>query len=105
MALSKNIDLRNGVITNYHRIVSVNIITNQQNVIEIASYTSQSKRNEEQTAIANGLEMDVFIHTRFENAAYDQTMTVETAYEWVKANVSDFNDAEDVLENSDTSAI
>lgn len=98
MALSKRISLGNGVITNYHRVVSVHIITNQQNIVEVASYTSRAKREEEAEAITNGTEMDVFIHTRFENAPYDQTMTVEGAYGWVKENVADFEGANDVLD-------
>lgn len=101
MALSKKISLGNGVITDYHRVVSVNTITNVANIIEVASYTSRAKREEEAEAIANGTEMDVFIHTRFENAPYDQTMTVEGAYGWVKENVADFEGADDVLEEED----
>lgn len=95
MALSKKINLGNGVITNYHRVVSVNTITNVANIIEIASYTSQVKREEEAEATANGTDMDVFIHTSFVNAPYDQTMTVEGAYGWVRDNVSEFADATD----------
>ena len=40
MALKKEIELENGVMLNYHRIVSFNKITNISNVIEIASYTN-----------------------------------------------------------------
>ena len=47
MALNKKIELKNGVIVNYHRIVSINKITNNANIIEIASYTSKEKRDEE----------------------------------------------------------
>lgn len=95
MALSKEIILDNGVTVNYHRIVSVNTITNVNNIIEIASYTSDDKRDEEKDALANGESMNVFIRTIYANAEYDQSMTVEDAYEWVKENLSDFMDAED----------
>ena len=44
MGLEKNITLPNGVRLNYHRIVSVNVITNHQNIVEVASYTSKAKR-------------------------------------------------------------
>ena len=47
MALKKEIELDNGVIVNYHRIVSLNKITNVGNIIEIASYVSKKKRDEE----------------------------------------------------------
>ena len=47
MALIKNIELDNGVMVNYHRIVSLNKITNICNNIEVASYTTKDKREEE----------------------------------------------------------
>ena len=46
MALSKKIENENGVTTNYHRIVSINEIVNEQTLIEVASYTSEEKREE-----------------------------------------------------------
>lgn len=98
MALRKAIEVGDGVVTNYHRIVSVNTITNVQNTVEVASYTSQAKREEEREAVANGTAMNVYIATRYEVAEYDQEMTVAGAYEWLKANIQDFTDAEDVLE-------
>ena len=100
MALSKRIELDNGVAVNYHRVVSVNIITNQCNVIEVASYTSRSKREEEAAAIENSADMNVFIDTRFYNAEYDQGMTVESAYGWLKSNVEEFADADDLDEGA-----
>lgn len=94
MALSKQIEADNGVVLSYHRIVSVNTITNVQNVIEVASYTSESKRKAEVEAITNGEPMNVYIETRFLNAEYDQTMTVEGAYTWLKEQ-PEFADAAD----------
>lgn len=96
MALQKEIALDNGVTVNYHRVVSVNTITNIQNTIEVASYTSEEKRLEEQKAIENGERMNIFIHTKFYSAPYDQSMTVEGAYEWIKENVSEFEGSEDI---------
>ena len=46
MGLKKSIELDNGVIVNYHRIVSINKVTNVSNIIEIASYTNEEKREE-----------------------------------------------------------
>lgn len=94
MAISKQIEAENGVTLSYHRIVSVNTITNVQNVIEVASYTSESKRKEEADALANGEGMNVYIESRFINAEYDQSMTVEGAYEWLKT-LPEFADAAD----------
>lgn len=104
MGLYKKIELSNGVTTNYHRIVSLNCITNIQNVIEIASYTSQNKREEEAKAISEGIGMDVYINTTILNSPYDQTMTVETAYEWIKENVPEFYGSEDIFEDEIVSA-
>lgn len=94
MAISKQIEAENGVVLSYHRIVSVNTITNVQNVIEVASYTSRSKREEEKAALEGGEGMDVYIHTQFINVDYDQSMTIETAYNYLKA-LPDYEGAED----------
>lgn len=95
MGLLKEIELENGVAVKYHRIVSVNTITNQQNVIEVASYVSQAQREREAAAIASGEDCNVYISTKFHAAAYDESMTVETAYNWLK-DQPDYDNAEDV---------
>ena len=94
MGLYKKIEQPNGVVTNYHRIVSMNVITNVQNTIEIASYTSQEKRNEEIAAIKNGISCNVFIDTMFKTTDYNQDMTVINAYDWLKT-LPEFKGAED----------
>lgn len=76
----------------------MNIITNVANLIEVASYTSEAKRTEEQVAIKSNVPMDVFIHTSVYEAPFDQSMTIESAYDWVKT-LSDFEGAEDVRED------
>ena len=47
MALLKTIELDSGIVLNYHRIVTITKITNHSTVIEIASYTSKDKRDQE----------------------------------------------------------
>lgn len=101
MALNKKIGLGNGVVVNYHRVVRVDIVTNQQNTIEVASYTSKTKRAEEVAAIESGTPMNVYIDTLFFDAPYDQSMTVESAYEWLKANRPEFEGARDIFEEDD----
>ena len=117
MAISKKITLANGVAVNYHRVVSVNTVTNVSNIIELASYTS--KRTEEKAALeagraaaaaeggdapnAGAVEHDVFIQTSYYNAGYDQGMTIVDAYEWVKA-LPEFEGATDVLEGEEVPA-
>lgn len=53
MALLKDITLDSGIVVGYHRISSVTITTNVQNVITVISYTSLDKRNEEMEWLAN----------------------------------------------------
>ena len=101
MALFKEIELDSGVTVRYHRIVSVNTITNVQDLLEIASYTSQAKREAERSALAAGEGMDVFISTRYVSAPYGTCPTVTRAYEWLKENVGDFAGAEDVYDDAD----
>lgn len=98
MALQKQIELDNGIIVNYHRIVSLNKITNQSNIIEIASYTSKEKRQEEIEYYQNTNEdksMNVFIDTTYIDTEYDENMTIENAYEYLKTT-DKFKNAEDI---------
>lgn len=84
MALKKEIVLENGIPVNYHRVVSVNNITNHASIIEIASYTTAEKRKEEQEALANNASMDVFMSTEYINVDYTKSLNVDTAYEYLK---------------------
>lgn len=95
MALKKQIELDNGVLVNYHRIVSINKITNNSNIIEIASYTNEAKRQEEIESIQNGTQMNVFINTMIMNKEYNETETIEDIYNYLKTTEM-FTDAEDV---------
>ena len=47
MALQKEIILDNGIVLNYHRVVSINKITNLKNDIEVASYINAEQREKE----------------------------------------------------------
>lgn len=113
MALSKNIDMENGIKTIYHRIVSLNKITNIANIIEVASYSSIEKREEEkqyqilqkmsaqeqelteeqQSQLDKGI--NVFIETTFINKEYNETETIEQAYEYLKTTEK-FKNATDI---------
>lgn len=92
MALIKKIELENGVTTNYHRIVSVNNITNIETIIEVASYTSKEKREEEIEALENNDEMNIFIENKYYNVTYDKDMNVDSAYDYLKT-LDEFKDA------------
>ena len=90
MALIKEIELDNGVKVNYHRVVSINKVTNVQNIIEIASYTSKEKRQEE--IEKNGQEMNVFIHTNYISTEYNANINIENVYDYLKT-LEQFKDA------------
>lgn len=94
MALIKSITLENGITVNYHRIVSVNNITNHSSIIEIASYTSKEKRLEEKNALQNNQPMNIYIHTEYLSVTYNENLNVVSAYEYLK-NTEKFKNSED----------
>lgn len=113
MALKKEIELENGVILNYHRITSLNKITNISNNVEVSSYTNEAQRDKEreyqelQKRNANGEELtdeeqealntgiNVFIDTTFIQLPYNENQTIEEAYEYLKTT-DKFKDAKDI---------
>lgn len=92
MAIIKEIELENGVKVNYHRVVSINKITNVQNIIEVASYTNKQKRKEE--AQNQGEETNIFIHTTYLNTPYNEEINISNVYEYLKT-LEQFKDAVD----------
>lgn len=95
MALIKDVELQNGMVVSFHRIVSLNIITCVQNTIEVASYTKKEKRDEEVSALSSGGEFDVFTETMYFTAPYDSSMSVRDAYLYLKDNEPVFDGAQD----------
>lgn len=98
MALSKSVSMGGGVTARYHRVESVQIVTNVADYIVVTSYTSKSKREEEKEACEGDCVMDVWQSTQAYVAPYG-AMTVAGAYEWLKANVAAFEGASDVFED------
>ena len=97
MALKKQIELENGIIVNYHRIVSINKITNSSIIIEVASYTSEEKRQEEieyYNLTEENKSMNVFIDTTYLNKEYNETDTIKDLYDYLKTTEK-FKDALD----------
>lgn len=95
MALQKEIILDNGITVNYHRVVSVNNITNHATIIEVGSYTSAEKREEEKEKLANKEPMNIFINTEYLNIDYDKDMNVNNAYEYLKT-LAKYSEAQDI---------
>lgn len=95
MALQKEIILDNGITVNYHRVVSVNNITNHASIIEVASYTSKEKREEEKEKLANNEPMNIYIETEYISTEYVETMNVVNAYDYLK-QIDKYKDSTDV---------
>lgn len=97
MGLLKAIELENGITVNYHRVVSINKITNNSNVIEVASYTSKEKREEEKAYFESeeiDKSMNVFIDTTYVEKEYSENETIQDVYEYLKTTEK-FKDALD----------
>ena len=101
MALNKKIELENGVEVNYHRIVSINEIVNDQTIIEVASYVSEEKRQEEKTALENSkksgeaIPMNIFIDTKYLIKEYNEKEDIESCYKYLKT-LDEFKNAKDI---------
>ena len=95
MALLKEIEQPNGIKTTYHRIISLDIITNHLNLIKVASYTSPEKRQEEINAIQNKTEYNIYTDMLYKITDYNQNMTISMAYDYLKT-LPEFKDSEDV---------
>lgn len=113
MALQKEIELENGIILNYHRIVSLNKITNITNIVEINSYANEKQRQkekeyqdiqkknvfneeltiEEQELLDKGI--NVFVEADYINIPYNENTTIEDVYEYLKTTEK-YLDATDV---------
>lgn len=95
MALLKTIELDSGIVLNYHRIVTITKITNHSTVIEIASYTSKDKRDQEVKQNENGKEITVYVDTSFMSVDYDENTTIKDWYDYLKTTDRYFG-AEDI---------
>ena len=98
MALQKEITLDNGITLKYHRIVSINKITNNTTIIEVASYINKSERQKEidyYNSTEEEKSMNVFIETDYIEKKYNEIDTIEELYNYLKT-LEMFKDAIDV---------
>lgn len=93
MAILKPVELDSGIVVNYHRIVSINNIINRESIIEIASYTSKAKREEEKEALKSHKAMDIFVNSKLLNLPCDAAIDVVKAYNYLKT-LDEFKGAE-----------
>lgn len=84
MALKKEIKQENGIVLNYHRIGSINKITNKNTVIEVLSYLSRSEREKEVLALKNNTEMNILLEAKYFEMQYSEDTTIEEAYNYLK---------------------
>ena len=113
MALQKEIVLKNGVTTNYHRIVSLNLITNWSIIIEVRSYVSKDGREIEQRyeelqkKMLKGEELTLeeqkiynegahcFMYSEYFETEYNENTSISALYQYLKT-LDKFQDAIDV---------
>lgn len=98
MALQKEIILNNGIILQYHRIVSINKITNNTTIIEIGSYINKEQR-EKELEYYNSKDMNktmnVYIFTNYIEKEYNEKDTIDEIYKYLKTTET-FKDSVDV---------
>lgn len=97
MALEKELILPNGIGMGYHRVAAMHVYVNVQNDIEVQSYISKEKREEEQAAIPEGLAHDVYVTSKIYTIPYDPDMSVMKAYDYLKG-LEEFSGADDVID-------
>lgn len=92
MALYKEIRQADGVVTKYHRILSLMQAVNEYNAISVVSYTDEEARKSDVLAESNARPYRNAVTYQL---AYNETMTIETAYKHLKT-LPLFEGAEDV---------
>lgn len=99
MGLNKQITLSNGINLEYHRITAIVVIVNDSVRIDVASYTTQDKRVDEQAHLSDpdNVSFDAFIDGKSYLVDYDPDMSVNKAYALLKA-MPEYSDAEDVID-------
>lgn len=101
MAIEKKVTLPNGVVVNYHRVVSITNIINNMISVEVASYISESERNKEIQALDTGRksgqypEIYVYVYTEYKEVPYSEKFDVNDAYNLIKS-YEEYKGAKDV---------
>lgn len=94
MAIKKDIELDNGIVTTYHRVSRISSFINYDCSIDVASYLSKEKRLLQK---ANPSFSNVFVDERTYFLPYDSEFNITKAYEYIKS-LPEFEGAEDILE-------
>lgn len=89
MALFKPVRQDDGVTTNYHRIISLNLWPNSHISIGVLSYVDEESRRD------NNILGTPYNRSTTYEIDYDENMSITGAYEYLKT-LPEFEDAEDV---------
>lgn len=89
MALKKEIILDNGIILDYHRIITLQLVTNKYINITTLSYINEETRNEDV------LDDKVIITNVYTIENYEEDYNIKRAYEYLKT-LPEFENSEDV---------
>ena len=82
MALKKDITLDNGITLTYHRVVSVNNVTNHRSIIDVASYINEEQREKEKDWDGK-TDLHVYIVNKVYEKYYDENLNVVNAYDYL----------------------
>lgn len=99
MGFIKSIEKPSGIEFTYHRVTSLMVFTNVQNLIEVGSYVTKKKRQDEVECMARmkagdtSIEPTVLVEATMIVAPYDPDMTIESAYQYL-LTLPEFEDAE-----------
>jgi hypothetical protein len=88
MALQKEIELENGIIIDYHRIITLQMVTNKSIDMIVGSYVNKENRNKD--FLDNKI-----IQTKVYTTEYEEDYNIEKAYEYLKT-LPEFENAIDV---------
>lgn len=97
MALKKDIELDNGIVLSYHRIAKIENVVNDCTKLIIISYINQKQREKESDRFTFD---NVYKLTTEEKLNYNDTLTIQEAYEYLKT-IPKYEGAEDVFEDND----
>lgn len=92
MALYKETRQDDGVVTKYHRILYLTQAVNSHNSIAVVSYVDGDSREND---IPSEGDLRPYRQTITYEMDYDEDMTIEKAYEWLKLQPQ-FEGAEDI---------
>lgn len=96
MALLKAIKQSNGIVLTYHRIANIKNVVNDKTYLDVISYIDKEEREKEQNQPKySPNKQDVYKVSKLYNLPYNDTLTIEDAYEYLKT-LEEFEGSEDI---------